>query len=417
MREHQALEFKEVVSNSFLKTVSAFANYGTGQVVFGIKDDGTVVGVIEPVKAVLSIENSINDSIKPQPNYHIEIDEYNHTIILTVEKGNDPPYLYKNKAYRRNDSSTIEVDITSLRRLLLKGSNLSYDSLPSSHNDLQFERLAAKFKDILGVQSLSQDLLITLGLYQHREGYTIAGELLADTNTYPGVDIAKFGDTINIINDRILLNHMSILDQYDKAVEVYRLYYQYDEIKGAYRETIQTIPEVAFREALANALVHRLWDIKSQIQIAMYDDRLEITSPGNLPDDMTFDDYKNRNISILRNPIIANVFFRLRLIETYGTGIQRILDSYGESLTKPEFDRSSNFICITLPVVKRAKDALPKEARYIYNLVRMGCSTSRDLMKETGFGKTKLLSILNTLAEHNYIQKQGNARATVYKVI
>lgn len=154
MREHQTLEFKEVVSNSFLKTVSAFANYGTGQVVFGIKDDGTVVGVIEPVKAVLSIENSINDSIKPQPNYHIEIDEYNHTIILTVEKGNDPPYLYKNKAYRRNDSSTIEVDITSLRRLLLKGSNLSYDSLPSSHNDLQFERLAAKFKDILGVQSL-----------------------------------------------------------------------------------------------------------------------------------------------------------------------------------------------------------------------------------------------------------------------
>lgn len=194
----------------------------------------------------------------------------------------------------RNDSSTIEVDITSLRRLLLKGSNLSYDSLPSSHNDLHFERLAAKFKDILGVQSLSQDLLITLGLYQHREGYTIAGELLADTNTYPGVDIAKFGGTINIINDRILLNHMSILDQYDKAVEVYE---------------------------------------------------------------------------------------------------------------------------ITLPVVKRAKDTLPKEARYIYNLVRMGCSTSRDLMKETGFGKTKLLSILNTLAEHNYIQKQGNARATVYKVI
>lgn len=417
MREHQTLEFKEVVSNSFLKTVSAFANYGTGQVVFGIKGDGTVVGVIEPVKAVLSIENSINDSIKPQPNYHIEIDEYNHTIILTVEKGNDPPYLYKNKAYRRNDSSTIEVDITSLRRLLLKGSNLSYDSLPSSHNDLHFERLAAKFKDILGVQSLSQDLLITLGLYQHREGYTIAGELLADTNTYPGVDIAKFGGTINIINDRILLNHMSILDQYDKAVEVYRRYYQYDEIKGAYRETIQTILEVAFREALANALVHRLWDIKSQIQIAMYDDRIEITSPGNLPDDMTFDDYKNRNISILRNPIIANVFFRLQLIETYGTGIQRILDSYGESLTKPEFDGASNFICITLPVVKRAKDTLPKEARYIYNLVRMGCSTSRDLMKETGFGKTKLLSILNTLAEHNYIQKQGNARATVYKVI
>lgn len=277
--------------------------------------------------------------------------------------------------------------------------------------------MAAKFKDILGVQSLSQDLLITLGLYQHREGYTIAGELLADTNTYPGVDIAKFGGTINIINDRILLNHMSILDQYDKAVEVYRRYYQYDEIKGAYRETIQTIPEVAFREALANALVHRLWDIKSQIQIAMYDDRIEITSPGNLPDDMTFDDYKNRNISILRNPIIANVFFRLQLIETYGTGIQRIFDSYGESLTKPEFDGSSNFICITLPVVKRAKDTLPKEERYIYNLVRMGCSTSRDLMKETGFGKTKLLSILNTLAEHNYIQKQGNARATVYKVI
>ena len=101
MKETRTLEFKETVTNTFLKTVSAYANYGTGEIRFGIADDGTVKGISEPKKACLDIENRINDSIDPNPEYTLHINENTSVITLTVYEGIHKPYLYKAKAYRR----------------------------------------------------------------------------------------------------------------------------------------------------------------------------------------------------------------------------------------------------------------------------------------------------------------------------
>ena len=119
-RETYNLEFKESVSNTFLKTVSAFANYGDGRVLFGVDDNGQAVGLKQVTQTCLDIENRINDSLSPVPDYKLEIND-DDTITLWVYKGPDTPYLYKNKAYRRNDSATIEVDRTELKRLILSG--------------------------------------------------------------------------------------------------------------------------------------------------------------------------------------------------------------------------------------------------------------------------------------------------------
>ena len=100
MRESKHLEYKETVTNTFLKTVSAFANYGTGDIIFGIADDGTVKGVEHPQRACLDIENRINDSIDPVPEYTLKINEQTSVITLTVTEGLHKPYLYKSKAYR-----------------------------------------------------------------------------------------------------------------------------------------------------------------------------------------------------------------------------------------------------------------------------------------------------------------------------
>lgn len=99
---------------------------------------------------------------------------------------------------------------------------------------------------------------------------------MADENSFYGIDCARFGDSIDIILDREIFEHKSILKQYDEAVTLYRKYYQYDEIEGALRKTVELIPEKAFREAIANALVHRTWDVNSHIRIAMFKDRLEV---------------------------------------------------------------------------------------------------------------------------------------------
>lgn len=102
---------------------------------------------------------------------------------------------------------------------------------------------------------------------------------------------------------------MSILEMYDKSIQAYRDYYQYEGIDRSYRKKVELIPEEAFRESIANALIHRAWDLNSKIRISMFEDRIEINSPGGLINGITKDEYLSGMISSLRNPIISNVFF------------------------------------------------------------------------------------------------------------
>lgn len=125
--ENRYVEFKESTkSKTYLKTVSAFANYDGGKIYFGIRDDGSVCGVENIIKERLNIENQINDNIKPRPNYHIEVDDQN-ILVLEVICGEDKPYYYNNKAYKRNDTSTIEIERLELQRLILEGQNLNFE--------------------------------------------------------------------------------------------------------------------------------------------------------------------------------------------------------------------------------------------------------------------------------------------------
>ena len=110
MKKSKVRELKEVINNTFLKTVSAFANFNTGQIIFGVTDNGKVLGVDNPQQACLDIENKINDTIKPKPEYSFSVNKNTNVITLNVEEGIYKPYLYKGKAYRRSGSSTVEVD-------------------------------------------------------------------------------------------------------------------------------------------------------------------------------------------------------------------------------------------------------------------------------------------------------------------
>ena len=125
MRETKILEFKETITNTFLKTVSAFSNYNGGTILFGVNDD--VKGLPDVKQACLDIENKINNSISPQPNYMLELQNNDQTIKLTVKSGLQKPYLYKSKAYKRNDTATIEVDTLEFSRLVFEGKNISFE--------------------------------------------------------------------------------------------------------------------------------------------------------------------------------------------------------------------------------------------------------------------------------------------------
>ena len=193
MRENRQLELKERVTNTFLKTVSAYANYGTGEILFGVADDGTMVGLEDPTSDRLRIENAINDGISPRPEFSISENSRTGVVTLRVLEGDDKPYLYRSKAYKRSDASTVEVDDLELRRLVLEGSNLTFDAVRSARQDLSFDALSRALEDEVGVSTFGDDTLKTLGLLSSRQGFNNAAALLADENDFPGIDMARFG--------------------------------------------------------------------------------------------------------------------------------------------------------------------------------------------------------------------------------
>ena len=249
------------------------------------------------------------------------------TIKLTVKSGLHKPYLYRSKAYKRNDTATIEVDTLELSRLILEGKNIRFEELPCEDQELTFDILSQKLKECIQIESFNQDTLRTLNLYNSIVGYNNAAGILADKNHFPGIDIIKFGENVSVIHKRATFGNISILTVYEEALEVFRDYYQYEEIQGSDRKKVEKIPEAAFREAIANALIHRVWDMDSQIKVSMFDDRIEIISPGGLPSGITKDEYLSGKLSVLRNRNLANVFYRLGFVEIFGTGITRINSS------------------------------------------------------------------------------------------
>ncbi len=415
MKETKNLEFKSDITNTFLKTVSAFANYSGGQIKFGVADNGDIIGLNDPLQSCLDIENKINDSIRPQPQYELSVQNSDKTVTLTVLSGSNKPYTYKSKAYRRNDTATIEVDELELTRLILEGKNINFEELPADRQDLSFKTLEKISKKEIGIASLNKDVLKTLNLYSDPEGYKHVAELLADENSFPGIDIARFGDSISVILKRATLEHQSILDELDKAVEIYRDNYQFEEIKGMYRNKVEKVPEEAFRETIANALIHRTWDVNAHIRVMMFDDRIEVSSPGGLTSGLSKEEYLKGNVSILRNPILGNIFYRLHIVEILGTGIVRIKEAYKDSNKKPTFEIFENSINVILPVITH-EDISEDEEVVIKALSKTFPRSTADICEEVPFGKSKTTTLLKKLVDKKYVTVIGNGRGTKYKL-
>ncbi len=414
MRETRILEFKETITNTFLKTVSAFSNYDGGTVLFGVDDDGNIKGLQDVKQACLDIENKINDSITPQPDYTLEIQNNDQTIKLTVKSGLQKPYLYKSKAYKRNDTATIEVDTLEFSRLVLDGKNIRFEELPCKDQELSFEILHRKLKETVRIENFDKDTLKTLNLYDDVNGFNNAAGLLADKNHFPGIDIVKFGENISIIQKRSTVENVSVLEVYEKAIEIFRDYYQYEVIQGADRKKMEKIPEAAFREAIANALIHRVWDVDSQIRVSMFDDRIEIVSPGGLPSGITEEEYLSGKLSVLRNRNLANVFYRLGFVEIFGTGITRIKQLYAESLIKPDFEVSENAIEIVLPIFEKNAD-LTEDEIVIYKLLsKTMLKPISEVAPYVPFGKSKTIKLLKEMCQKGVIAVEGKGKGTKY---
>jgi ATP-dependent DNA helicase RecG len=419
MKESISLEWKEKPTNGIFKTISAFANYNDGRILVGIADAGAIVGIDDVEATRLSLENAINDNVIPRPDYELnEISLKGKTVIeINIRKGRNVPYLYKGDAYRRMDTSTIKVNENELFDLLLKKRNMTYDSAESDRTDLTFHVLEDTLLKQLKLTTVDSNTLISLGLF--KEGrYNIAAELLSDQNATPSsfIDIARFGSTNSIFLNRIRYDNCSILKQYQETVGMFQLFYKpFEVVEGFQRVTKVKIPEEAFREAVANAIVHRDYRINGGIQISMYDNRIEINSPGGLPSGMTEDLYLNDVVSIPRNPVLASLFYRLGIIELYGTGIRRIKDAYIGTALNPGFFIDETRIRIILPVI-HFPETISAEELLMNHLYINNEMDRLEAEKLLGLTKSQTIGILKKLLDQDKIDRIGSGPGTRYRL-
>lgn len=291
-----------------------------------------------------------------------------------------------------------------------------FEELSARKQNLSFNSFFQMVKQKWKIENLNKDILKTLGFYTKEGELNHAAVLFSDQNDFAGIDIVRFGRSISEIFDRETLINKPILEIYNQAIAVFEKYYIYEKIEGIEREVVERIPLEAFRETLANALVHRVWDMPSHIRIAMYTDKIEIYSPGGLPSGISEEEYLMGYLSRLRNPIVANVFFRLGLIEMFGTGIRRIMEIYTEHNRKPIFKVSENNICVILPTIDEKKDVTLDE-ELILEILSSGIRlSSSEIAFKSNFSKNKVVRVVNSLLEKHYIQKEGSGRGTKYYV-
>ena len=367
--ESKNTEFKEELpkkSEKYTKTVVAYANTQGGKLVFGVVDETReVVGIDEAIlfQTMDSIANAISDSCMPQiiPEIEPNTVEGKTVIVVTVAPEPHRPYYLKSKG--KEDGTYIRVGGTTrlaspekIKELEMEGSKISWDELTCvgyKVTESAIKKLCrdmnARRKEIQEQKNLSEKLpTVTRAnlenwkvLKKNSDGYLASNAfvlLTSDHFRFSKTQCAVFKGT-----DRsVFLDKREytgpLYEQIDDAVSfVLRNIRLGAKIEGIQRKEAYELPVAAIREMIVNAHCHRLMTDESCVQVAIYDDRLEVTSPGSLYNGLTFEEALQGH-SKLRNRAIANVFSQIGLIEAWGTGLQRIQTSAREyDLPEPEF--------------------------------------------------------------------------------
>jgi len=354
--ENLTTEFKREYTEEIKKTVIAFANTSGGVLFIGINDDKSIAGVKNPDESLLQITNMMRSAIKPDVTLFTEcsIEKIKKAVVIvvTVQRGTACPYYLAGKGIRpegvfvRQGASTVPATETAILAMIKATDGEKYEEVRSLNQELTFTETAWEF----GLKNLEFALpqMISLKLATTEGIFTNLGMLLSDQSVHT-VKLAVFeGLGKEIFKDRKEFTG-SLIKQLNDVYSFLDMYnHTQAEVKGLYRYDRQDYPDEVLREALLNALVHRDYAFSSSTLISIFDDRIEFVSIGGLPKGISLDDIQ-LGLSVPRNDNLANIFYRLHLIESYGTGIPKIMRSYADCSKKPVIQTTANAFKIVLP--------------------------------------------------------------------
>ena len=439
LMENKTTEFKREYVDDIKNTVVAFANSDGGTLYIGINDDGSVCGVQNVDDTMLRVTNAVRDAVRPDITMFVEcrneVMEGKPIVSVTVQRGTARPYYLHGKGIRpegvyvRQGASTVPATDAAILNMIKETSGDSYESARSLNQDLTFDEAAAFFKKRKVAFGKSQ--MRTLHLIGDDDNYTNLAFLLSDQCTHT-IKLAVFeGSKKTVFKDRCELSG-SILGQLNEAFAYIDRYNRTRaEFSGLDRVDMRDYPPEAVREALLNAIVHRDYSFRGSTLISIFEDRIEFVTIGGLVKGITLDDVK-LGVSVLRNQNLANVFYRLRLIEAYGTGILKINEAYDDYDRKPLIETTDNAFKITLPNSnfrsehqapkgagknQGATSAEKKESRIhaVLALCRTkGSFVRTDVEAALGISQSTAILLLRELVDDGVLTKQGKGKNLRY---
>lgn len=418
------VELKSVIVEDMKKEIVAFANSEGGTLYIGINDQGEVIGVEDVDGVMLQASNMIRDAIKPDVtmfvNYAHEQIEQKDIVKITVQKGTDSPYYIAKKGLRpegvyvRQGASSVPASDHAIRRMIKETDGDAFEVMRSLNQDLTFHAATDEFKarDIL----FGESQMITLGILTAEKLYTNLGLLLSDQCVHT-IKAASFeGTTKSVFKDRREFTG-SLLQQMNDAYNFIEVYNKTRaEFLKLHRIDRRDYPEAAVREALLNSLVHREYAFSGSTLINIFEDRIEFVSLGGLVNGLTENDILF-GISQCRNEKLAAVFYRLKLIEAYGTGIQKIMESYKDCIVKPKIDLSDNAFKIVLPnqnMVIHPQDVNDSEKVVLDLVYRKNAIGRKDVEEALAISQTMAGRIIKQLVDKAVLVAAGSGKNRKY---
>ncbi len=435
-QETETVELKAIVRDDIKKEIIAFANCNGGTVYVGVADDGTILGVENADDCALQISNMIRDAVKPDITMFIHYETLDldgkAVMAVSVQRGTNRPYYLAKKGLRpegvyvRQGYSSVPATDTAIRQMIKETDGDSFEDMRSIHQALTFEATAKEFET--RKIAFGQPQMQTLKIISPDGLYTNLGLLLSDQCPHT-IKAAVFeGTDQNVFKDRREFSG-SLMQQLNEV-------YSYIDFHNQTHATFQKLlridtrdyPEVAVREALLNSLVHRDYSFRASTLISLYTDRIEFVSVGGLLPGLELGDLM-MGISVCRNPNLANVFYRLQLIEAYGTGMKKIMSAYADAAIQPQITATNNAFKIVLPninfVTKPEKESdsaeeasspigNTHEEKILQFLTSHQFITRRDVQSLAGVSQSTAGRILKTMVEHGLLVLLGDGRTTRY---
>lgn len=422
MKESKTLEFKRELTDGIIKETIAFLNTDGGTIIIGYDDYGKLIGLKNAKEDLDRLSNKLFEAIEPDISFlinpRIENENGKEIIILEILKGTSKPYYIKSKGmtekgtFVRIGTTSMPATNHTIREMIIMSAGRAFETCTSINQDLTFFYTEKIFKDKhLAFTNKEKKML---KIINENNKYTNLGLLLSDQCPYT-IKLAIYKDnTKTEFLDRKETRQGSIIEQLEEADRYLYLNNKVrSKIEGLYREDEYDYPNPCLRELLLNAICHRNYEVSGSILIHIYQDKIEFLSPGGLVDGMTIEDIKLGNSSS-RNPYLTNILHRLELVESYGSGIPRLFETYKCSLIIPEIKTASNTFLVTIPKIELKSEY--KEITHYLKNVKGGYASRDEIEKILGTKKVTTISILNEMLEKGIISKIGGSKNIKYRL-